>query len=870
LRLLLLGGLLWPGVVRASKADEDKALSTARALFDDHQYKLAQASLTNFLSAYTNSSHAPFATLYLARSMIEQSNYDGAIQQLTRAVPQSGSLAGEYVFWIARARLRKGDYAAAEEEFANLIQNYPTASRRLEAACDQAEACSKMGNWAKAVQLLQKPDGVFRTLAKADPKNSLITRGTLLLGEAFLQGGKYAEGEKVVSGISTAGLDPEWQWQKQYLLCRLELAAGRPAEALRNSTNLLDVVAGPRHQAASRFLRGDILNKLGRTDEALQSYTNNLAADVPPEDQRLALSKAVELILAQNQIQDAVSLLENYAAERTNGAALDLAHLRLGELYLKIYYNPAQIPSTNDTAVAATNYLDEALANLQSVLEQENNPLAAQAHLDRGWCFWAETNMPAAQAEFKTATDRLRLSEEQAVARFKLADTELYQHDYNGAVSNYNRLLQDYANWETVTNGLFDQALYQIIQADLALGDQDGAQTALGKILLWYPNDLFGDRGQLLIGESVRYDYGLARRVFTELLQRSPDSSLAPEVQYAIARTYEQEGNWDEALRNYDRWVNEHATNAPLLLPQVEYSRALVYGKDGKETNALALFTNFVTRFPANDLAPWAQNWVADYYFNLGDNQSAEKNYELLYQTFPDAGDLAYQARLMAGRAAMAGQRAVEAAQYFSDLVNNANAPPALAAQGWFALSEAIWQQFEENPTNGTYLNEAIKAIGNLTNGAPNNALTARAYGRLGDYYMQWADMQWEPKHDPKVYADAIQMYHTVLNFPAPNIDITIRSQAEVGLGRIAERQGQLDDALTHYCNVLYAMDPEHFDPFWVEQAGTAASHIYEQQRQWDKALKVYERVLKAVPSLRPVLEKSIRTAQAEADKARN
>jgi len=277
-----------------------------------------------------------------------------------------------------------------------------------------------------------------------------------------------------------------------------------------------------------------------------------------------------------------------------------------------------------------------------------------------------------------------------------------------------------------------------------------------------------------------------------------------------------------------------------------------------------------VARFPSNSLAPWAQNWVADYYFNQGDNQSAEKNYQLLYQTFPNAGDLPYQARLMAGCAALAGQRAAEASQYFSDLVNNTNAPASLVAQGYFALGDTIFQQWQANPTNGTYLDQAIKAISILTNGAPTNALAAQAYGRLGDYYMHWADMQWEPKHDPKVYTSAAQMYQTVLNFPAANVDVATRSQAEVALGRMAERQDQPDQALAHYCKVLDELDPDYFDPFWVEQAGVAAAHLYERQQQWDTAIKVYQRVLKAVPSLRPALEKAIKAAQSEADKAGN
>lgn len=866
--LVLCGGLFWPATLHASRSEE-RVFSAARAMFDDHQYNLAETNFSIFLTTYTNSPHVPYAILYLARARLEQSNYDGAIQKLAGAISQSGELAGEYVFWIASARLAKGQYAAAAEGFANLIGNFPQSPRRLEAVCDEAAALSEMREWPKVIALLQDRDGVFRQLAAADPKNSLVTRGLLLLGEAYLADGKFPAGEKVVRGIDSAGLTPEWQWRREYLLCRLELAGGRADQALQDSTNLLDAASGPRHLAASRFLRGKILEQLGRAPEALQAYTNNFSPDLAAEDQRQAVLDAVSLVLSQKQMQDAVQLLDNYLVQQTNGAALDLAHLTAGELNLRMHF-AASGPATNDTVLPPT-FLEDARTNFDAVITNfPTSPLVAQAHLDRGWCYWEESNMPPAKADFQAATDGLpHPTEAQAVARFKLADTEFYLHDYGGAVGNYNQLLREYTGFPSVTNELFARALYQIVQANLDRGDPGEAEEALRKILDWYPDSLFGDRGQLLMGES-QDDYDMARRVFNNLLERSPKTPLLPAVQYAIARTYEQQGQWKEALRRYDAWVNTHTNDASALLPWVEYSRALVCGKAGMESNALALFTNFVAQFPSNNLAPWAQNWVADFYFNQGDYQTAEKNYELLYQTFPNAGDLSYQARLMAGRAALDGQRAIEAGQYFSDLVNITNAPASFVAQGYFALGDTIFQQWQGSPTNTLLLNEAITAISHLTNGAPTNALAAQAYGRLGTYYMQWADLQWEPKHDPKVYSDAVQMYQAILNFPATNVDVTTRSQAEVGLGLIAEQEDQPGEALTHYSRVLYEMDPEHFDPYWVEQAGRAASEIYERQQQWDKAVKVYERVLKAVPSLRATLDKAIRTAETAAAKAQN
>jgi len=77
----------------------------------------------------------------------------------------------------------------------------------------------------------------------------------------------------------------------------VELAGGRAGDAWQNSSNLLDAVLA-RGTRRPPVLAREILETLGRTNEALQSYTNNLADNAPTED-RAALLKTVELTLAQ-------------------------------------------------------------------------------------------------------------------------------------------------------------------------------------------------------------------------------------------------------------------------------------------------------------------------------------------------------------------------------------------------------------------------------------------------------------------------------------------------------------------------------------------------------------------------------------------
>ena len=121
---------------------------------------------------------------------------------------------------------------------------------------------------------------------------------------------------------------------------------------------------------------------------------------------------------------------------------------------------------------------------------------------------------------------------------------------------------------------------------------------------------------------------------------------------------------------------------------------------------------------------------------------------------------------------------------------------------------------------------------------------------------MEWADLN---KTNVNNYTNAIPFFKTVLldtnNLPA---DITARSQAEYGLGLIAERQEQTQEALRHYCNVVFDTDTEHADPYWVKEAGVKAAALCEARKDWQGAIAVYRKVQEVVPSLHDAMQKKI------------
>ena len=120
----------------------------------------------------------------------------------------------------------------------------------------------------------------------------------------------------------------------------------------------------------------------------------------------------------------------------------DLALLTLGELRLKEYAalraGGAKTEKPEPLA-ASTNLLQQALSHFDRIINVfTNSEFFGKAHLDRGWCFWAQGRIPESKAAFQIAAERLPVSEDQAVARFKLADAQYEQKDLDRKSTRLN------------------------------------------------------------------------------------------------------------------------------------------------------------------------------------------------------------------------------------------------------------------------------------------------------------------------------------------------------------------------------------------------------------------------------------------------
>lgn len=872
--------LVHAGELGAATPEETRLLDAARESFRGGFFERAETEFGEFVRKFPESTGVPEAILFQAEARLERSNYDGAISLLSSNQAKASTLVDQYLFWLAEAHSRKGDLSAAANLFGQLATDYPGSARRLEACLAEASARGGLGQWPAVLKLLEQTNGVFFQAVQSAPTNAMAVRGFLLLAEARLAQKDYPGAEAALALTTQGPPNPRTDWQRQLLLCRIRLAQSRMEEALAGTTNLLALAATPelrRYFADSVVLRAGILESLNRIDQAIGAWQQNLEG-TSPERQHQALLKIAQLSLKSDKPADAAKVLEKYLALFAQASVADLALFTLGELKMRQHLSGAAPVAATNAPGTQTNLLQEAVAAFTTLTTKfPSSSYLGKAELNLGWCYALDGKPAESQKALAQAIANLPVSPDQATAYYKLADIQFQQTNYVAALSNYNALARIYGTDPQVRSNYLEAALYQSMRAAWATGDRTSATNALRMILEWFPNGFEADRAVLRSSEELGKlnDLPAARELLATFAASATNAALLPEIRLALARTYELEGKWLEAIQQYDTWIGVH-TNHPALA-RAEYFRAWANFQAGNETNALVLLTNFVAHFPTNEFTPLARWRVADYYFGQGGPAlvEAEKNYQLLFQNWPGS-ELAYQARMMAGRVALARQGWEDARNYFTGLWHDTNCPTDLRIQALSAYGDTL-MSMDSNETNKlANYDEAIRVFGKIIELYPSNQVAVLAWGQKANCLLQYVNTS----QAASALSNSCVAFQQVIDSPVAGV--VARSIAKVGLAVALEKQAGLLPAAEQapglraardqLLDVFYgklALDGEEADPFWTRKAGLEAARLCETLQEWREAVAIYEKLGEMLPPLRARFEKNAAKAREQLEKNR-
>ncbi|MGE3310130.1 MAG: tetratricopeptide repeat protein [Limisphaerales bacterium] len=848
----------WPA--RAQSPEERIAFDAAvRALHSGFAEKAA-TDLAAFRAANPTSSLLPDAVLLEARARADISQTQVAIQLLEERLESIGSLKDQALHFLGEIHMRHGDFAAAARAFHRLIVETPNSGLLLKAGFGEALALFRSGDYPAAADLLSVATNAFPVAAAAQPNDELAVRGSLLLAEARLRGGNAGAAEAELDRLTNRPLTPVQAWERQFLVTSLLLTNQQTVPAIQASSNLLVLAQAAASRdlvARSHSTRADVLLRAAQPAEAFNALTNNLADSTPVEWRRDALLGLSQIPLDPPRIEPAITLLST-AAKGDSRSDLAAAAARVAIAELRLQQHFAQTGPTS-----ASNRIGEVQVLLSGVVSNTTSAtVAGRAWYALGWCALTTDQPAGALQAFQYAANLLPHSTAQAIAQFKLGDCFLQVTNYAAALTNYLHVIQNYVGSPDVRGAVRERALYLGALAALESGQRDLASDLAGRAVLEFPDGRFRDDTRILYGQALaRLDPPhRARETLQQLSRQLVNFSALPDLQLAVARSYLRERNWTPALQQLDDWTRTH-TNHPGIA-RAEFERGWAAFKAGNETKAFEVYTNFLARFPDDPDAPQAQMWVADHLYGIGNFAAAEGSYQLVFQrTNWPVSRLTFESRLMAGRAAFARQGYKDAKPYFRWLiangppaVTNSAIPPELVARAYFALGDA----FLLDPESDDKLTDAMNAFVYVIEKFPDSRESVLAQGKLANCHLQRAEL--DPSQATAAYAEAARLYLEILK--TTSADIATRSQAEVGLALVREKQApktpaaKLDplhkEALDRLLNVFQGgnLRPgENASPFWLNRAGVEAARLAESLGLREQSAAVYETLARTFPT---------------------
>lgn len=837
---------------------EENMWNTVLHSYNEKDWGLVLTNFNSLTNDFPASDHFSQGVLYLAQAEYHLAKagelnsatkspwtFREAADLLRNQAYRAGPLAADYLSWTAEAEYAGGHYQDAADLYARLAQDYET--QKAEALYREAECYYQAKDLPRVVQKLGAPDGAFQQMVKTNATGESAAKAFCLLVEADLAIKDYAAAAAALQQMPSQ-TDPDLEWKRQYLVVRTALEAGRPQEAWQNSTNLL---AAARSNGAevtqSRMIMANVNLQLDQVPEAISNYEAVVSLDTNADNLRDALLNIVEIDLQSGRLEDATNRLDQFIKKYPDEQGSAYYSLLLGELRLRQHFKGAAL------AYGAGTNLLMAEASFQTVLQNTNSDLQGKAWLYLGWCWWAEGKTAESGGAFSNAVQLLPNGEDREEAWFKLGDVQYAQKDYPDAISDYDHVIEQGSEFAAVTNNLFEPALYQILQANIRKAGPDfaTASNAVTRILAWFPNSRLGEPSELLLGqaEDRAGSAGEARATFADFITRWPQSSLRPEVELAIARTYERQLDWTNAIAQYTNWISSWSNNP--ALPVAEFSLATAQFQAGDESNAFTGFTNFVEQYPTNELTAQAQYWIGTVLFNQKDWGQAEIRFQNAGAATSGATpELRFEAKMMAGKVALARQSYTDAEPYFTELGADTNFPVARRWEARFALADVLTLSGAAN--NLAPVKEAVEIFGSIANQATNE-LAVAARGRMAGCYLLLA------AQNPTNYLAASNCYEMVIN--ATNADLAFRSQAEFGMAQTlkrlarmstngsAEWQACLASAIMHCLNVVNGnnlRDGESRDLREVQRCGNEAGSLMEELAPWDasqwtRAFNLYE-----------------------------
>ncbi len=660
--------------------DSDKAIQAkllvGQCYFFQNQYLKAYETFQS-LSAYPNFQDATL--FWLGETYLKGSDYKQAeknYKQLLELYPTS-SYVPQALYSLGWVAFEQKNYKTAQDIFFKLIRSFPSHTLREDASFKAAECSYYLGEYSSATKYFQDYLEAFVHSPRQAQVHFYIGESYYYLNDYLTASTFYAKAAEISSDVKIILLSKislGWCYVK---LKRYELAQKTFAQArtLAEEKNALsdDIYLG----------QASLYSEMAEHSKAIEAYSQLISQF--PSSSRLAeayLGKANNLYILQDYqgaLVEYRNIIDKFAQipereELVEKAYFGLAwtYLRAGQTELAIEYfkNIMNQTKSKVSQVSALVQLGDAyqdIANYERAIEIydqilkefPDSPYADYAQFRQGVALLKTEKIEAANLSFKTLEANFKdskfLTDAQyflGVAAYKQGDWTTAQQymekylaspegtgefsaeaNYILALSLFNRseykkslavsqqLIKDFPSNTSIvrnTEKNIAQSLYKLNQAEAAIAKYYD-------LIKQYPNSSVAEDALEWLGSYYfdSTDFPKAVEILQDFLQKFPDSEKVNAIHYQLAQTFENLGQWDNALDQY-KSVTDFQDRE--FYPKAKLAIAEIFAKEMEPDTAIQTYENIISSSP---------DFKRDAYVKIASLYKSQQNYEkaiLAYQ----------------------------------------------------------------------------------------------------------------------------------------------------------------------------------------------------------------------------------------------
>lgn len=773
------------------------------------------------------------AGYYRGLSLFTLKLYDDAIASLNLTTDaQTGPFTETAEYLKAEGFFQKRNYTLSSSAFDTFLKKYPSSNLRSYAMLRVGISQAQTGFYHDALEMANQA----ATLATSSYPTKVY--GQFLRGSMLIKIGDFPKAlglftslinNKEYSELAAAALLQK-AWAHKKLNQRDQSMASLRAFEQKYPSNP-DMPLGLYLMGAQAFEDGDYGLAAGRFESSIIRYQYTPLSEMGLAMMVMSYHRAQQYDRLLTSATSILKIFEkNYASIGPFWRAQ--SYYFIGDAYMQVKEPANAIP-----------YFQRV------VKEYTESALAPRAQLALAWCqldigHYDEARKSATPIlALKNANEDLKTS-----AQFLLGSTYFNAKDYNRAIKYYGDFAKKNPNHELVP--------YAIYGVGLAYYQQKIYGSAIdewNKLIEKYPNHEVTQDSVMHVGDLYLRGgkYLQAAEIFKVFLHRWPESETARQAHWLLAQSYYNAKDDDKAINAYRFFIKTFPKDPDV--DNAEKQIELSYYRRG-ESGSPEKLEEFIMRYPKSPFAPQARFKLATMAMDQKAYGRAVQEWGLLIRNYPDSTFIA-EAYYQLGQAYEELKDSDQALiQYRAVLKEYSNKPNALDAAFRMGTLHFKKENYKEAAEAFEFVlarkaQEDVKA-----NACFNLAVSYENLGKIDQaakYYVQFAGLSKDGKKNWESLINAAALYRKMGNH-AESIKIysklfkstkdkPTRLRLTNAIAECYKDSGNPAKAMSVY-QKLIGMEPVHHD---FRLAGLAQlAFLYEQKKDWDGAIKVYEKIV--------------------------